>query len=143
VRYIDLKGVHNNSIEKNLKLYNRQRREELEELSRKYDLKYLLFIINSNFSKFYLNNIRRHQMKNYFYPDDFRRLPIACISKDEQQPFVEIVNKIIDITKEKDYLMDVDKQEQVDEYENKIDQLVYELYKLTPEEIAIVEGDKK
>jgi hypothetical protein len=38
---------------------------------------------------------------------------------------------------------DADYGTQVKEYERQIDQMVYELYDLTPEEIAIVEGTSK
>ena len=47
------------------------------------------------------------------------------------------------ITKDADYLQNPAKQVQVKEYEKQIDQLVYELYGLTEEEIKIVEGETK
>jgi adenine-specific DNA-methyltransferase len=54
-----------------------------------------------------------------------------------------IVNQILTIAKDKDYLQNPEKQAQVKEYEKQIDQMVYELYGLTEEEIKIVEGDVK
>ena len=45
------------------------------------------------------------------------------------------------ITKDDDYLSNPAKQAKVHEYEGDIDQLVYKLYDLTPEEIRIVEGE--
>jgi len=80
-------------------------------------------------------------MKNYFYPDDFRKLPIANISEAEQQIFVVLVDKIMAITKEESYLIDKRQQEQVGIYKKEIDQLVYGLYGLTEEEIAMVEKE--
>ena len=51
---------------------------------------------------------------------------------------------IFAITKENDYHTNPTKQAKVKEYERQIDPMVYQLYDLTPEEIAIVEGlDKK
>jgi hypothetical protein len=44
------------------------------------------------------------------------------------------------ITKDEDYLQSLDKQAKVHNLEKQIDQMVYKLYNLTPEEIAIVEG---
>jgi len=41
---------------------------------------------------------------------------------------------------DKDYLQNTDKQAKVRNLEKQIDQMVYKLYDLTPEEIAIVEG---
>jgi adenine-specific DNA-methyltransferase len=52
------------------------------------------------------------------------------------------VDRILDITKDDDYLTNPAKQAKVKEYEHQIDEMVYELYGLTPEEIAIV-GRKK
>ena len=51
-------------------------------------------------------------------------------------------NKILTITKADDYLSNLAKQAKVREYEREIDQLVYKLYDLTPEEIRIVEGEE-
>ncbi len=53
------------------------------------------------------------------------------------------VNRIMSITKDDDYPQAPSKQSQVKEYEKQIDQMVYELYGLTEEEIKIVEGAKK
>ncbi len=47
---------------------------------------------------------------------------------------------IFAITKDEDYLQSLDKQAKVRNLEKQIDQMVYKLYDLTPEEIAIVEG---
>jgi len=84
----------------------------------------------------------------------------AClIAKDKVQPFVsedfiyirycqdepniskikEQVDQIYSIAKDEDYKNDPDKQAKVKKLEEQIDKLVYELYKLTPEEIEIVE----
>lgn len=45
--------------------------------------------------------------------------------------------------KENDYLRNKTKQIKVEEYERQIDQMVYKLYELTPEEIKIVEESIK
>jgi len=44
--------------------------------------------------------------------------------------------------KDEDYLQSLDKQAKVRNLEKQIDQMVYKLYDLTPEEIVIVEGRK-
>ena len=67
-------------------------------------------------------------------------IPIKKIPKKEQKPFVELVDKILAITKDDDYLENPIKQAKVREYEKQIDQLVYNLYGLTEEEIKIVEN---
>ncbi len=57
-------------------------------------------------------------------------VPIAQSSEKQKAPIIERVNKI---------LADPDSHD-VSRLEKEIDQLVYKLYNLTPEEIAIVEG---
>ena len=47
------------------------------------------------------------------------------------------------ITKDEDYLQNPVKQAQVHNFERQIDQMVYKLYNLTSEEIALVEGEGK
>ncbi len=52
------------------------------------------------------------------------------------------IQKILAITKSSDYLGNSEKQAKVSDYGKQIDQLVYKLYGLTPEEIKIVEGNR-
>lgn len=51
-----------------------------------------------------------------------------------------LVDKILSITKDGDYLENPRKQSEVKEYEKQIDQMIYKLYNLTPEEIKIIEN---
>ena len=57
----------------------------------------------------------------------------------EERAVVQILDQILSITKDNDYLDNPDKKAKVKRLENEIDQLVYKLYELTPEEIKIVE----
>ncbi|HOV14221.1 MAG TPA: hypothetical protein PK771_08055 [Spirochaetota bacterium] len=60
-------------------------------------------------------------------------MPIKQISDKEQLPFIELVDKILDIKKE-------NHSADTTELERQIDRMVYELYGLTEEEIRIVEN---
>jgi hypothetical protein len=71
---------------------------------------------------------------------DLEQLPIKQTSTTEQEPFADLVNQILSITKSEDYAENPQKQAKVKALEEEIDQLVYKLYDLTPEEIKIVEG---
>ncbi len=135
VRFTELSGVNNKSISGSLKKFNTLSRNKLEEKSKNYDLKYLLAILNSRYANFYLNNNRRHRLENYFYPDDFRNLPIPVIIPKDQQPFIILVDKIISI-KKKSHETDTSA------LERQIDKLVYKLYGLTEDEIIIIESSK-
>ena len=73
------------------------------------------------------------------YQKPLSEIPIKKLSIEMQNPFIYLVDKILTITKEEDYLNNIEKQKIVKEYEHQIDQLVYKLYDLTEEEIKIVE----
>jgi hypothetical protein len=77
--------------------------------------------------------------KIYHYDD----LPIKKCSKTIQGKLCKLVNKILSITNNDHYLENLNKQARVKALEAEIDQLVYKLYDLTPEEIKIVEGENE
>ncbi|MEZ7821115.1 MAG: TaqI-like C-terminal specificity domain-containing protein, partial [Patescibacteria group bacterium] len=93
-KFCDLRGVNNNSIQNSITKNNKLKREELEQISDNFNIKYILSILNSKFIIFYLNNNRRHRLENYFYPDDFRKLFIPKISIENQKMFMEKVDLI-------------------------------------------------
>ncbi len=109
----------------------------------RYLLKYLLAILNSKLILrwLYFKGKRKGDTLE-LYQKPLSDIPIKKISTNEQKPFIEVVDKILTITKDQDYLQNFTKQAQVKEYQKKIDDLVYQLYDLTPEEIAIVEEKK-
>jgi len=219
VLYHLLKDVDNKSIKSSIKKWNTKKgelkkefsylsliskeREELEKISLKYDLKYILAIINSNFAKFYLNSIRKHRMEYYFYPDDYKLLPIKKLSLSNQKEFIKKVDEIISFKAEKSdlissfklfvqYNLDFTDSDALNEYylldfedflpllrnrkvkitdvdvmkllrnqfyinsisiknlihkieksTEKIEDMVYELYEVTDEEIKIIKGSLK
>ncbi len=98
-------------------------------------LKYLLAIINSKlntyfFSKF-LSTDTLQGTYSSIYPEDIREIPIKEINKNEQEPYIIQVDKILESKK-------LGKDTKA--LESEIDRMVYELYGLTEEEIGIVEG---
>jgi len=97
VRFTDLQSVKNKSIQTSIKKYTTHSREELETISSIFELEYILAIINSSYAFKYLNSIRRHRLENYFYPDDFRKLPIPKASKKIQNEFVTKVKMLSDL----------------------------------------------
>ena len=66
--------------------------------------------------------------------------PVKKLSLKFQETFKDCVDRILSITKDDNYLQNPKKQAKVKTLEEEIDQLVYKLYDLTPEEIKIVEG---
>jgi hypothetical protein len=143
VLWKDLSGVINlsinNSVRKDFKVKGDKNavlkfRKILEKNSENYSLKYALAILNSKFGFYFLHTKRRSQLG--FYPDDLKKLLIKKISYNEQQPFIKLVDKIIDLKK-------ANPKADTSSIEKQIDALVYKLYELTEEEVRIVEGNLK
>ena len=76
-------------------------------------------------------------------PDALESFPIPAASPEKQQAVERLVDRIL-VAKARDATADASLREatarQVSAWEREIDQLVYALYGLTPEEIQIVEG---
>lgn len=100
------------------------------------NLKYVLALLNSNVSKFFIQSIASLKAGGYYsYSSNvLNKIPIRKITIGEQEPFIVLVSRI---EKAKEKGIDTT------ELENQIDQLVYQLYDLTEEEIAIVENGSK
>jgi len=97
--------------------------------------KYLLSILNSKLGDFAL--------KKYYSPflgdkaSEFKKewvqlLPIPKIPESKQKRFIEVVDKILTVKK-------INPDSDTTDLERQIDEMVYQLYELTPEEIRIVE----
>jgi len=107
------------------------------------NLKFLLSVLNSKVAFFYVKE--RYPASSYnlgtnFTPEMINNLPLPLINKQEQRPFINLVENILSIMADADYFENNEKQFKVKEYQSRIDQMVYELYGLTPEEITVVEG---
>jgi adenine-specific DNA-methyltransferase len=107
------------------------------------NLKYLTAILNSKLIAFWLKNKGKMQGNNYqIDKEPLLAIPIYKPSNQEQQSIVPLVDQILVTTKGDDYLDNPTKQAKVKTLEHQIDQLVYALYGLTSEEIAVVEGSQ-
>ena len=111
----------------------------------KIETKYILALLNSKLISFWFM-YKFGKLQRGIFPqfkiNELKLFPIKEISSTVQKPFTELVDRILTITKSEDYLENSAKQIKVKELEKQIDQLVYKLYDLTPEEIKIVEGKK-
>jgi len=96
---------------------------------------FLLGLLNSNLAKFYLGSIVSKMRGGYFSMSKayVETLPVAY-NKQISEDIAKIVSQILSIKKK-------DASSNIRELEVKIDQLVYQLYGLTEEEIKIVEGN--
>jgi len=110
------------------------------------DYKYLLSLLNSKLYQ-WIFSIQNPSIKigGEFFSINaphILRLPFRPISNIERDNFNGTVDKILALTRSDDYLTNLAKQAKVHEFERQIDQMVYKLYDLTPDEIKIVENSK-
>ena len=107
----------------------------------KINPKYILGLLNSRLINFWYKSKfeSRHLAGGYLGFDipSVKSIPIK--TSNLQQSISNLVDKILAITKNDDYLQNPAKQTKVREYEKQIDQMVYRLYGLTSEEIGVVE----
>jgi very-short-patch-repair endonuclease len=98
--------------------------------------KYLLAIINSTLVHFFYSNLTSTIRGGYlrFIRQYLAQIPIIEPSNQLRESIELLVNQIIDMKSVNNLDISI-------ELENQIDQLVYELYGLTEEEIRIVEGN--
>ena len=115
----------------------------------KLSYKYILGILNSKLIDFYIKQISTNFTGGYYaYNKQYiEKIPIKNIDcnkgKSQHDKVVSIVDQMIQAQKEcQSAKSDTDKnvwEKKIDLLDKQIDNLVYELYKLTPEEIKIVE----
>lgn len=127
-RWADLIGIENNSLKQ---AYNDDKqRKKFELISKKFSYKYLLALLNSSLFKYELNTKRRSNI--HIYPDDYKSLPIATPDEETKASITALVEQILSI-KQADAAADTSG------LEAEIDVLVYRLYKLTYEEVLLVD----
>ena len=127
----DLHGVENKSIASSIKKFSTMNRNEMEELSKTVDLRYLLGVMNSKYASVLLTNLRGGDY--HIYPEHIRNIPIPSATPDQQKPIIALVDKILAAKK-------ANPQADTSKEEAEIDRLVYRLYGLTEDEIKVVEG---
>lgn len=112
-----------------------------ERYLRTISVKYVLALLNSKYLRWVYNKMVNEAGR--VFPQvkvtHVNKLPVRIMQTKEQKPIIELVDKILTITKDDDYLKNPSKPAQVKEYEKQIDQMVYKLYDLTDDEIKIVE----
>lgn len=139
VPWYSLAGVRNRSLQKSARYKDEKprpdspKREELEEISRRFSVKYLLAVMNSTVARDFLRANRRSNI--HLYPDDWKKLPIPDATAQQQTPIIALVEKILSAKK-------TNPSADVSALEAEIDQMVYRLYGLTGEEIKIVKSGK-
>ena len=100
--------------------------------------KYLLAVLNSEVVRFLFEKLLTRLQNGFYEPSSIyiKNFPIPAVSSEKQKPVERLVERILS-AKQRDADADVSA------LEREIDELVYALYGLTPEEIKLVEGAAK
>ena len=102
--------------------------------SSRWDMKFLTGVLNSKLVAFWLRHKGKMQGSNYQVDKEpLQRIPLPIVSPAQQQPIINLVDTILSTKKTKP-------QADTSELENEIDNLIYNLYSLSNDEIKIVEG---
>jgi adenine-specific DNA-methyltransferase len=137
VPWHSLHGVRNNSLKKAACYRGEKpprpdlpRREELEETSHRFAVKYLLGVMNSSVAREFLRSNRRSNI--HLYPDDWKKLPIPDVPLEQQKPIVGLVDQILTAKR-------ANPAADLTAFEVDLNARVTALYGLTPDEIRLVE----
>jgi len=97
--------------------------------------KYILAVLNSKLADWYIRHLGVTRNGGYFEykPMFIQKLPVPELTQEEQKPFSALVDKIITAKKS---------DNDTTEFERQIDVLIYSLYGLTNDEIAVVESSR-
>jgi hypothetical protein len=103
-----------------------------------FDLKYILALFNSKLINYYYTTDVAEEGRVFAQVKiiNLKKIPVKNIDKKDQEPLIAIINNILTAKKS-------NPEADTTHLESEIDQLVYELYGLTEEEIAIVEESVK
>jgi len=101
-------------------------REQLEELSSRFNLKFVLAVMNTSSAEDWLAGKRRS--KHHVYPDDWKGFPIPDVPAAQQRPLVQLVDSILAEFDEHGYPLPSDSAAHVAELEREIDERVKALY---------------
>jgi adenine-specific DNA-methyltransferase len=122
-----LSGVRNRSIQKSARYMDEKLRpdlpvrEELESTSKRFNVKYLLAVINSSVARDFLRANRRSNI--HLYPNDWKKIPIPDVSAEQQTPIVELVDRILQLKKQ-------NIEANIEGIEAEIDELVRRLFRV-------------
>ena len=120
IRWSDLKGVKNKSISGSIKKYSTMERKDMETLSKRVDIFYLLGVLNSKHANELLDNIRGVGNIDV-NPEYIRNIPIPLAPKETQEQIANLVKQIL-VAKQASPQADTSTEEA------EIDKLVNQLY---------------
>ncbi|MCQ2738290.1 MAG: N-6 DNA methylase [archaeon] len=113
--------------------------------SERFNLKYATGILNSKLIQFWLKYKGKMQGNNYqLDKEPLLKIPLILTNNEQENKLIDLVESIIDLNERLISSSNSNQkrilEDQIEIKDNKLNQLVYELYELTDEEIEIVEN---
>jgi type I restriction-modification system DNA methylase subunit len=113
--------------------------------------KYILALLNSRLVNFYYDSYFNmgSEFTTAVATENLDLLPIKIILESEQQPLIQLVDKMLSLNKRLNEIGDkktderADIEEEIKHADNEIDELVYKIYGITEEEKKIIEESLK
>ena len=123
------------TIDYNKNFHNKTIHTLINRPDNNFDLRFVLGLLNSKLLNYFFQSFKEEEGRAFAQVKtvDIKNLPFLVVSKEVEVSLSSIVSQILFI-KENSPTADTTT------LESQIDQLVYELYGLTEEEIEIVEG---
>ena len=116
-------------------VYNEQTLHSCFIGDKNFKTKYVLGLFNSSLFKFYYR--KTNSQGGDIFPQvrisSVENMPIKITPIESQQPIITLVDQILALKKQ-------NSKADTSDLENEIDELVYQLYELTAEEIAVVKA---
>jgi len=88
LRWKQLKGIENKSINNSITKFSNYKREKLEEISENFDYKFIIALINSKYIGYVFDNLRGKRSID-INPLVLRKIPIPKISFECQHLFIK------------------------------------------------------
>lgn len=113
------------------------------------DLRYVLCLLNSNLLTYRYQSIGKMTGANSYeyFPNGVGKLPIKVIDKKDQEVFINLADEVDNLKTQLENVKDPKQKkilkQKIAFEENKVNQLVYDLYGLNEDEIEIVEESIK
>ena len=103
-------------------------------------LSFIVAILNSKLISYWFKKtfVLNDKLFPYVRKSQLNLIPIKKI--DGTKKINQLVDKILNLTKSDDYLQDQPKQKKVQEYQEQIDEMVFELYNLNKDEVKIIQN---
>lgn len=112
-----------------------------------FDMRYILGLINSKLLNYYFQylNPEKGEALAEVKATNVKRLPLKDVSKNKQEIIANLVDKILNLNKELLNVVEnsnswISIKEEIKKTDKKIDEEVYKLYDLAPEEIEIIKN---